>query len=110
MLLRRTPRWMVAARLLRKGRDAREKRAGLSGTAGGPFLWYQARDLRLWLETLDLLLKSLDFVPGFQASTHDTKVELFHEKKILVHVEEHLTGNLLLLEDLAVLRLDTDFP
>lgn len=109
MLLRRTPRLIVATRLLRKGRDAREKRAGVSGTAGGPFLWYHARDLGLRLVTLDLLLESLDFVPGFQPSTHDTKIELFHENEILVHVEEYFPGNLLLFEDIAVLRLDPDF-
>jgi hypothetical protein len=65
--------------------------------------------LLLLFETLDLLLESLDFVPRLQPTTHDAEVKLLHKEKILIHVQYHITGYLLLLEYIAVFRLDSQF-
>ena len=47
-------------------------------------------------------------MPGFQAAAHHAKIKLFHEQEILVHVQEYITGDLLLLEDVAMLLIDAD--
>jgi hypothetical protein len=65
----------------------------MAGTAERPFFRQRriagggAPWLLLLLDTLDLLLESLDFVPRLQPTTHDAKVKLLHKEKILIHVQ-----------------------
>lgn len=79
----------------------------MAGTTGGPLL-RRLRMGRLRMKSLDFFLESFDFVPGFQAPTHNAKVEFLHKDKILVHVEKYITGDLLLFEDVTVFRVDPE--
>lgn len=63
---------------------------------------------RLRIKAFNLFLKGLDLVPGFQAAAHDTKIELFHEDEILVHIKEDVSSNLLLFKDVAMFAVDAN--
>ena len=70
------------------------------------FRWMQTAPLR-GFTTSNVSLEISDLVPGLQALAHNAKVEFFHLNKGLVHVQQNFTRDLLLLEDVAVLGINT---
>jgi hypothetical protein len=62
------------------------------------------------LEAFDPFLERLDHVPRLEASSHNTKIEFLHEDKFLIHLQKNVPGYLLLLKDIAVLRLHPQVP
>lgn len=54
------------------------------------------------LDALEFLLERLDFMPGLQPSPHDAKVKLLHENELLIHFQQNIPSDFLLLENFAV--------
>jgi hypothetical protein len=58
----------------------------------------------------DFFLKRFDLVPGFQSSPHYSEIKFLHHEEILVHVQQHVSRDLLFLKYITVFVFYSELP